>query len=264
MKTIYYYQSFTGLEKALENITDIDVIIVSSIHFGKNGQQPYIHLNDNDPGNTSFDKMWMETKKASVQGCKIMLMMGGAGYAYRTLFTDFDIYYQLLTQMIRERPWISGIDLDIEEETTLENVQMLIRHLVDDFGPSFTITMAPISLSLESDGGSMAGFNYKTLYESPEGNHISWFHTQCYYSFSKNTYDKIIQNGYPPEKVVMGMESGQFTKGTFHNALQEVHNILSEYPTMAGVYDWEYLDAPPDDKDPSKWASLMKSCSKIT
>ena len=49
MKTIYYYQSFVGLEKALENITDIDVIIVSSIHFGKNGQQPYIHLNDNDP-----------------------------------------------------------------------------------------------------------------------------------------------------------------------------------------------------------------------
>ena len=62
----------------------------------------------------------------------------------------------------------------------------------------------------------------------------------------------------------MGLESGLFTKGTFHNALQEVHNILSEYPTMAGVYDWEYLDAPPDDKDPSKWASLMKSCSKIT
>ena len=168
MKTIYYYQSFTGLEKALENITDIDVIIVSSIHFGKNGQQPYIHLNDNDPGNTSFDKMWMETKKASVQGCKIMLMMGGAGYAYRTLFSDFDIYYPLLTQMIRERPWISGIDLDIEEETTLENVQMLIRHLVNDFGPDFTITMAPISTSLESDGGSMAGFNYKTLYNSEE------------------------------------------------------------------------------------------------
>ena len=51
MKTIYYYQSFVGLEKALENITDIDVIIVSSIHFGKNGQQPYIHLNNNDPTN---------------------------------------------------------------------------------------------------------------------------------------------------------------------------------------------------------------------
>jgi len=187
-----------------------------------------------------------------------MLMMGGAGYAYRTLFSDFDIYYPLLTQMIRERPWISGIDLDIEEETTLKNIQMLIRHLVDDFGEEFTITMAPISTSLESDGGSMAGFNYKTLYESKEGKHISWFHTQCYYSFSKNTYDKIIQNGYPPEKIVMGMESGQFNSSTFENALEEVYNIITEYPTMAGVFDWEYLDAPPDKNDPSKWATLMK------
>ena len=258
MKTIYYYQSFVGLEKALENITDIDVIIVSSLHFGKDGQQPYIHLNDNDPKNSIFDKMWMETKEASVQGCKIMLMMGGAGYAYRVLFSDFDIYYPLLTQMIRERPWISGIDLDIEEETTLENVQMLIRHLVEDFGPDFTITMAPISPSLEEDGSSMAGFNYKTLYESKEGKHISWFHTHCYYSFSKDTYDKIIQNGYPPEKIVMGMESGQFNHSTFSDALDEVHSIITEYPTMAGVFDWEYLDAPPDKNDPSKWATLMK------
>ena len=262
MKVIYYYQTFVGLEKVLENIEDVDVIIVSSIHFGKKDKQPYIHLNDNDPKDPMFENLWMETKKASVQGCKIMLMMGGAGYAYRTLFSDFDIYYPLLTQLLREKNWISGIDLDIEEETTLENVQMLIRHLVDDF-PDLTITMAPVSPSLEADGGSMAGFNYKTLYESPEGKHISWFNTQCYYSFTKNTYDKIIKNGYPPEKIVMGMESGQFDKDTFQNALQEVHNIITEYPTMAGVYDWEYLDAPPDEKDPSKWASLMKSCSTI-
>ena len=260
MKTIYYYQTFVGLEKAFENIEDIDVLIVSSVHFGKDGKQPYIHLNDNKPNDPRFDTMWMETKEASVQGCKIMLMMGGAGDAYRTLFSDFDIYYPLLTQMLRERPWISGIDLDIEEETTLENVQMLIRNLVNDF-PDFTITMAPISSSLESDGGSMAGFNYKTLYESSEGKHISWFNTQCYYSFSKNTYDIIINNGYPPEKIIMGMESGQFTKDTFQKALQEVHNTISVYPSMGGVFDWEYLNAPPDDKDPSKWAGLMKSCS---
>jgi len=262
MKVIYYYQTFVGLEKVLENIEDVDVIIVSSIHFGQKDKQPYIHLNDNDPKDPMFENLWMETKKASVQGCKIMLMMGGAGYAYRTLFSDFDIYYPLLTQLLREKSWISGIDLDIEEETTLENVQMLIRYLVNDF-PELTITMAPVSPSLEADGGSMAGFNYKTLYESPEGKHISWFNTQCYYSFSKNTYDKIIKNGYPPEKIVMGMESGQFDKNTFQTALQEVHNIITEYPTMAGVYDWEYLDAPPDEKDPSKWASLMKSCSTI-
>ena len=75
--------------------------------------------------------------------------------------------------------------------------------------------MAPVSPSLKTDGGSMAGFNYKELYNSDVGKYINWFNTQCYYSFSFETYDKIIKNGYPPEKIVMGMESGQFNESTF-------------------------------------------------
>ena len=81
MKVIYYYQSFVGLEKLFSHIQDVDVLIVSSLHFGQKNKQPYIHLNDNDPKNSIFDQMWLETEKASVQGCKIMLMMGGAGLA---------------------------------------------------------------------------------------------------------------------------------------------------------------------------------------
>ena len=56
----------------------------------------------------------------------------------------------------------------------------------------------------------------------------------------------------------MGMESGQFDNSTFKNALQEVKKIKETYPNSAGVFDWEYLNAPPDSKDPSQWASLMK------
>ena len=35
MKTIYYYQTFVGLHDLMSHVQDIDVIIVSSIHFGK-------------------------------------------------------------------------------------------------------------------------------------------------------------------------------------------------------------------------------------
>ena len=188
-----------------------------------------------------------------------MLMMGGAGCAYQVLFSNFNLYYPLLVKTIKDRDWITGIDLDIEESVKLTDVQMLINCLVRDFGEDFTITMAPISTSLESDGGSMAGFNYKELYESEEGKHIHWFNTQCYYSFSFKTYDSIIKNGYTPEKVVMGMESGQFNKDTFQNALLEVEKIKETYSSFAGVFDWEYLNAPPDSKDPSQWAKLMKN-----
>ena len=257
-KVIYYYQSFVGLDELLTHIEDVDVIIVSSIHFDNVKGKKQIYLNDNVPDDHLFDELWLQTKKASVQGCKIMMMMGGAGGAYQSLFSDFETYYPLLVKMIKDRPWIQGIDLDIEEEVTLSNVQMLIMRIVKDFGKEFTITMAPVSPSLQHDGSSMAGFSYKTLYQSEEGKYIHWFNTQCYYSFSKNTYDLIVKNGYPPEKIVMGMESGQFNKESFPGAIHEIIKIKKEYPTFGGVYDWEYLNAPPDTSDPSQWAKLMK------
>ena len=36
--------------------------------------------------------------------------------------------------------------------------------------------------------------------------------------------------------------------------------IKKQYPEMGGVFDWEYLNAPPNAKDPSEWAKLMKGC----
>ena len=259
MKTIYYYQTFVGLDQVLQNIQNIDVINVSSLHFGKdtNGIKS-IYLNDNKPYDTLFDELWLQTEKASVQGCKIILMMGGAGLAYQELFSDFQTYYSLLKKLIVDKQWICGIDLDIEESTKIEDVKMLINQLISDFGEEFTITMAPVSSSLQHDGSSMAGFNYKQLYVSNEGKHIKWFNTQCYYSFSFETYESIINNGYPPDKIVIGMESGQFDEKTFPKALNEIKNIKEKYPTFAGVFDWEYLNAPPDPNDPSQWATRIK------
>jgi len=261
MKTIYYYQTFVGLEKALSHIEDVDVINVSSIHFGKDKDGiKSIYLNDNKPCDPIFNELWLETEKASNQGCTIILMMGGAGLAYKELFSDFDTYYPLLKELINNKSWIQGIDLDIEESTTIENVKMLINQLIEDFGEDFIITMAPISASLSNDGSSMAGFKYKELYLSTEGKNIHWFNTQCYYSFSFNTYESIISNGYPPEKIVMGMESGQFDDKTFQNALDEIKKIKDKYPACGGVFDWEYLNAPPNKEDPSEWAKIMKNC----
>ena len=47
-KTIYYYQTFVGLHDLMDHAQDIDEIIVSSIHFGKDKSgKKDIHLNDN-------------------------------------------------------------------------------------------------------------------------------------------------------------------------------------------------------------------------
>jgi len=259
MITTYYYQSFVGLHKLLDHVQDIDVINISSIHFDENKEGiKNIYLNDNLPNDPLFDQMWLETESAEAQGTCIMLMMGGAGGAYTNLFKEFDTYYPLLRKLLQDKSFIKGIDIDVEEEVTLDNVKSLIRLLKYDMGSDFLITMAPVSESMIADGSGMGGFSYKELYHSYEGSLINWFNVQCYNSFSYETYDQIIKNGYPPEKIVMGMESGQFDKTTFQGALDEVKTTLDHYPTMAGVYDWEYLNAPPDEHDPSAWAKLMK------
>ena len=259
MKTIYYYQTFVGLRDLMDHVQDIDVIIVSSIHFGEDKMNhKNIFLNDNNPYDSIFNELWLETEKLSAQGCTIMLMMGGAGLAYKEFFSDFNTYYPLLKKLIIEKSWIKGIDLDVEEDTNMKNIQMLIDRLVNDFGDTFIITMAPVSSTMITDGSSIAGFNYKELYNSKEGRHIHWFNTQCYNSFSFDTYESIIKNGYPPEKVVMGMESGQFDESTFSKALDEVKKIKDKYPNFSGVFDWEYLNAPPDKNDPSQWSKYMK------
>jgi len=263
MKTIYYYQSFVGLHKLLAHPQDIDVITVSSIHFDENKDgQKHIYLNDNLPSDKQFTQMWTETELLYNQGVTIMLMIGGAGGAYTNLFKDFTIYYPQLKQLLNEKTFIGGINLDIEEEVDINQAKMLIRLLKHDF-PHFKISMAPIAECMITDNPGLSGFSYKELYNSYEEILIDWFNVQAYDSFSFETYDKIIKNGYPPEKIVMGMESGQFDKTTFHNALKEVKQCLDVYPSMCGAYDWEYLNAPPDEHDCSLWCKLMKNVNQI-
>ena len=240
MKTIYYYQTFVGLHNLFVHLQDIDVIIVSSIHFDKS----QIYLNDNLPNDKIFDELWSQTHYASAQNTTIILMIGGAGGAYQELFKDFENNYKQL------------------KEVKIDDIKMFMDRLIKDFGDNFLLTMAPVSISLMHDFSGMGGFSYKELYESKQGKYIKWFNTQCYASFSKDTYDRIIKNGYPPEKIVMGMMSGQFDKTNFKTALNEVKKIKDKYPNMSGVYDWEYLDAPPDEHDPSIWCKLMKQIIK--
>lgn len=258
MKTIFYYQSPCGLEKLYSHIQDLDTIILSSIHFSSYKNDPYIHLNDNIPTSPIFDDVWIQLQKCYEQGVEIILMIGGAGGAYQSLFSNFETNYRLLFNLLRKFRFITGVDLDIEESVDVKDVKKLINCLINDFGEDFIITMAPVSESLISDGpGGFGGFSYKDLYESKEGEHICWFNAQCYGSYTLDTYDSIIKNGYPPEKVVFGMIGGNY--GDFNNSLNEIKKVKDKYKDMKGVFVWEYIIAPPDEKDPSQWCKSIKN-----
>jgi len=262
-KVCYYYQTFKGLDKLLSHMEDVDVIIVSSIHFGVNKDaSPYIHLNDEDPNSKIFDGVWNQTKLLSENNTEIILMVGGAGSAYNTLFSNYDVYFKMLVDTVRSHNWITGIDLDIEENVNLSDIKRLINDIISEFGENFTITMAPLAGSLMEDEEGMGGFIYKELYLSPEGKHISWFNVQSYGEYSLEIIDKIVENKYPPDKLVLGMLSGQFTPDNFKDALNEVAKIKNKYTSFGGVYDWEYFNSPPRNNNPSEWAYLMKEILK--
>ena len=166
--------------------------------------------------------------------------------------------YKLLVDFLKSHKWISGIDLDIEETVNINQVKKLINDLNRQF-PYSIMTMAPVLEDLQDDSCAIFGLNYKDLYNSPEGKRINWFNGQFYGSFNLNSYNSVIQNGYSPNKIVMGMESIDFDKQTFPTALNEVKEIKQKYPTFGGVYNWEYYDSPPDNTNPLEWALEMSS-----
>ena len=177
-------------------------------------------------------------------------MLGGAGGAYTTLFSNFEIYYKLLYDFIKEYNFISGIDLDVEEFTDINNIKLLIRRLKKDFGSTFIITMAPVASSMIYNGSSLGGFSYKKLYNSDEGKLIDWFNVQCYGCYNLKTFSSIINNLYPANKIVLGMLGDEYTNNTLPNAIKNIKEFYNKYNTLAGCILWEYGDT---HVDPILW-----------
>ena len=71
-----------------------------------------------------------DTRLLAERGVSIRLMVGGAGGAFIELFNNFEGYYPLLHDTLVSRPWISGIDLDVEEDVDIYNIVMLVNRIV--------------------------------------------------------------------------------------------------------------------------------------
>jgi len=255
-RVIYYYQTFTGIDNIIELQDVVTHIHLSSIHFGITKNQRYIHLNDNSPYDPTFNNVWSQLiKYKNVCKGKVILMIGGAGGGFSTLFSDFETYYNLLKTLInKKKNIIDGIDLDVEEQVDYKNIKRLISRLKLDFGTEFIITMAPVQFALQSDEPGMGGFSYKTLYNDI-GHLIEYFNGQFYGDYSEEAYTQVIENGYPPNKIVLGSLSGNYNK----NYSIVVENLAKKYPNFGGVFNWEYFDAPPNPNNRAIWALMMKN-----
>ena len=260
-RIIYYYQTFHSLQPLLKQTPILPTHIhLASFHFGTNQQKPYIHLNDHPPEHSIFKTVWKEIQDIRSQGVKIMYMIGGAGGAYTDLFSDFETYYKLLQETLTKFPYCDGIDLDVEEEVTYENIVKLIQRIKKDY-PQFQISMAPVSSALETDEPGMGGFSYKRLMTSEVGKQINYLNGQFYGDDIVPSYEQVIQNGYKPNQIVYGMISSD---GPFDTILKNISLLKKKYPNFGGVFIWEYFNAPPGNEEhPEIWSEKMASILHI-
>jgi hypothetical protein len=259
-RIILYYQTLIDLDPLISLIDNhnknniVTDITLASIHFGKNNDNsPYIHLNDHSPKDDKFKKIFLQLLKLKNKNVDINLLIGGAGTAFSQLFSNYDIYYNLLKQSIlNELCFIDGFNLDIEEPVNISDIIKLVKNLKKDF-PNKKIIFAPLAESIATDEPGMGGFSYKELYKEI-GSNIDYFNVQCYGEYSLNLYNEMLTNGYPSEKIVMGMLTGQ----DFNSIINEIEKISHNDSKFGGVAVWEYFNAPPSSPEhPYVWCEIM-------
>ncbi|KAL9607301.1 MAG: hypothetical protein Q9204_009346 [Flavoplaca sp. TL-2023a] len=142
--------------------------------------------------------------------------------------TSFEQFYTPLRDFLRSRN-LDGIDLDVEEPTSLPGIIHLIDRLRSDFGSSsstsvptpsddpgsrsrsrsrsgggFTITLAPVATALIKDLRHLSGFSYFSL-ERLRGASIDWYNTQFYNGWGN------LDDSLP----ALGLEGWSFSDGLY-------------------------------------------------
>ncbi|TKA26864.1 hypothetical protein B0A50_04310 [Salinomyces thailandicus] len=252
--------------------TGITHVVVAAIHLNEGPGN--ITLNDHRPDHERYSTLWGEVAWLQASGVKVLGMLGGAakGTFERLDGEDtgrFEAYYAPLRDMLRKHK-LDGVDLDIEEPTTLPGTIRLIDRLRADFGPAFLITLAPVATALLVNTPHLSGptFDYHIL-EAMRGHEIAWYNTQFYNGWGDCStpfwYETIVRIGWKPEKVVIGLLTNPTNGGSGYVQQQHVESILqtirARHPTLGGVMGWEFFNALPGGQArPWEWASSMSRC----
>ena len=258
------YVSVLPLLTEATDVIGVTHLVIAAIHL--NNGPGNITLNDDPPDAARHDILWEEVRVLQDVGVKILGMLGGAAIgSFHRLDgnnVDFEAYYVPLQDLVR-RYQLDGLDLDVEEEMSLNGIIRLIDRLKADFGSSFIITLAPVAQALQGRP-HLSGFDYEAL-EVMRGTSIDCYHVQFYNNWGSLVdyvdYDEILCRGWRPEKVVAGVLThpssghGWVDLGTLQRTLMALKML---YPRFGGVMGWEYFNSKPGDCDrPWEWAEMM-------
>lgn len=270
-RVILYHQTivadgqYVSMLPLLENKTGVTHVILAAIHINQRPEN--ITLNDDPPDSPKFDPLWAEVPLMKRGGVKVMGMLGGAAQgSFQRLDGDqeqFELFYRPLLAIIRHHG-LQGLDLDVEEEMSLQGIIRLIDRLKADQGDDFIITLAPVAAALLGIG-NLSGFDYREL-EQARASKIAWYNTQFYNGWGPaddpRMYAATVAQGWSPRRVVYGLltNPGNGTQG--YVPREKISPVLSmlvqQFPTFGGVMGWEYFNALPGARaKPWQWASEM-------
>lgn len=270
-RVILYHQTivadgqYVSMLPLLAKKTGVTHVVLAAIHI--NDDPENITLNDHRPDHPRFDPLWAEVPLMKRGGVKVMGMLGGAAQgSFRRLDGDqaqFERFYAPLLAMIR-RYGLDGLDLDVEEEMSLQGIIRLIDRVKTDRGDNFIITLAPVAAALLGIG-NLSGFDYREL-ERARASKIAWYNTQFYNGWGPaedpRMYAAIVAQGWSPRRIVYGLLTNPGNGSQGYVPREKISSVLAmlvqQFPTFGGVMGWEYFNALPGTRvKPWQWASEM-------
>lgn len=245
-------------------------LIVCTLHVRANRD---IYLNDFPPDHPRFATVWAEAAILRESGVRVVAMVGGAAegsFAADTLDAPdgsplFERAYGQLRGALR-RFGLQGLDVDVEQPMSQRGIARLVRRLRADFGPHFTITMAPVASALtKAAWPNLSGFSYRELEEATESREVEFYNAQFYNGFgdmaSTEGFDSVVAAGYDPRRIVAGQvttpENGaQWTP--FDQLAGTMGDLRRKYGEIGGIMGWEYFNGKPGgEAKPWEWAQQI-------
>ena len=167
---------------------------------------------------------------------------------------------------------LDGLDLDVEEDMSLEGIIRLILTLRADFSPGFLITLAPVATAMmeprvpnpdfedvspkepvpRQGVGNLSGFSYQAL-EKAVGREVAWYNTQFYCGWgdlwTPLHYAQVIEvGGWDPRKIVVGTVTNPMNGAGWTPDRMLRHTLLLARDCagdgeFGGVMGWEYFNS---------------------
>jgi hypothetical protein len=233
-KIIFYLNTYQNEMKIYNSYA-------SHIHFGYfHFSNLKLYLNKKDPNDEYFNEMWFDLGIATEKNIKCVMVLD-----VKYMDIDYKYYYYQLKKFINNNYIIKGIDLDVENKISLENMKRLINDIKKDF-PDLLICISAV-------GYSMCVMDIDTIYEdgkewsyalfnkSIEASYIDYYN--CAFNeddFTIDSFQDMIDNGFQPEKIVMGCYSKYFKN---YDNYYELRCISKNY-SIGGTFIKYFNDSP--------------------